>query len=329
MLMKGFKIESLRFNNAKNTTIYICLLFLVLCFCGCETPVSVKLPGKENKKVIEGWIENDQPAVVIVSNLLPYFSTIDMETILASVDTNATVRITDDMGNTEQLGRGFSFDHFFGVLGYAYVGKNIKGIPGHTYTLYVESEGKTYTSQTTIPQNPVLVDSLSMQLLFSNDTTASLRIYFHDDPTTYDCYRFFLMIKDLDLIYSPIHNGTFDDLLFGGSAGSYEMLRRAMSNLPISGRTQEERDNYYRAMFRKGDIIYVKSTQVDKKTYLFWFPLQTALSTGSNPFFPPVTYPTNIEGENVAGVWSGYHARYDTIEFHNKDSIVMKYAKGN
>ena len=313
--MKWFKIENLRLNNAKNAKVYICLLFLVLCFCGCETPVSVKLPGKENKKVIEGWIENDQSAVVIVSNSLSYFSKIDSAAIFASIDKNATVKITDDMGNSEQLQLGFSLEHIFGVLGGAYVGKTIKGVPGHTYTLYVESEGKTYTSQTTIPQNSVMVDSLSMQMLFSNDTTASLRIYFHDDPATYNCYRFFLMIKNLDLIYSPIHNGTFDDLIFGGSAVSYEMLRRAMSNFSIPNMTQEERDNYYRAMFRKGDIIYVKSTQVDKKTYLFWFPLQTDLSTGSSPFFPPVTYPTNIEGENVTGVWSGYHARYDTIIF--------------
>ena len=311
----------------KKVRVYICLLFAIL-FIGCETPISVSLPGKENKKVIEGWIENDKPAIVIVSSTIPYFSTIDTSDIFASVDRNAIVRVTDDMGNSEQLQLGFSMEHFFGVLGGAYIGKNIKGIPGHTYTLYVETGGKIYTSQTTIPKETVMVDSLEMKTLFSNDTTATLRIFFHDDPTTYDCYRFFLKIKDLDLIYSQIHNGAFDDLMFNGSGGSYEMLRRPMSNLPISGRTQEERDSYYRASFLKGDIIHVKSVTTDKATYNYWFLLQTNLSTGSNPFFPPVNYPTNIEGENAAGIWSGYHARYDTIEFHSKDSIVKRYGSG-
>ena len=308
----------------KRSRIYIWLLIGII-FLGCETPISIEIPNKGKTKIIEGWIENDQPAVVIVSSSIPYFSKIDTAAIFGSIDRNAIVKISDDMGNTEQLHLGFSLDHIFGVLGGAYVGSTIKGVPGHTYTLYVETGGNVYTSQTYIPTSLVQIDSFELRKFPGVDTAATLRMYFHDNPDTYDCYRFFLKIKDLDLIYSQIHNGAFDDLMFNGNAGSYEMLRRPMSNLPISGRTQEERDSYYRASFLKGDIIHVKSVTTDKATYNYWFLLQTNLSTGSNPFFPPVNYPTNIEGENAAGIWSGYYARYDTIEFHNKDSIVKRY----
>jgi len=298
----------------KSSKKYIWLLVGVI-FLGCETPISIEIPNKGKTKIIEGWIENDQPAVVIVSNSLPYFSKIDTAAIFASIDRTATVKITDDMGNSEQLQLGFSLDHIFGVLGGAYVGKNIKGIPGHTYTLYVESGGKTYTSQTYIPDTKVQIDSFELRKFPNVDTAAMLRMYFHDNPNTYDCYRFFLKIKDLDLIYSQIVTGTFDDLTFNGIYGSYELMRRPMSNLSFSGQTQEEWENYNRPTFRKGDIIYIKSTMTDVATQKFWFPLQTDIALGMNPMSTPEIYPTNIEGENVTGIWSGYNVRYDTVKF--------------
>jgi len=79
--------------------------------------------------------------------------------------------------------------------------------------------------------------------------------------------------------------------------------------------SQQQREDYYRSTFRPGDIIYIKSTLTDKATKEYWFPLQTDISMGMNPFLTPGTYPTNIEGENITGIWSGYNARYDTVEY--------------
>ena len=298
----------------KRSRIYIWLLTGII-FLGCETPISIEIPHKGKTKIIEGWIENDQPAVVVVSSSIPYFSKIDTAAIFGSVDRNAIVKISDDMGNTEQLQLGFSLDHIFGVLGGAYVGSTIKGIPGHTYTLYVESGGNVYTSQTYIPTSTVQIDSFELRKFPGVDTAATLRMYFHDNPDTYDCYRFFLKIKDLDLIYSQIVTGAFDDLTFNGIHGSYELMRRPMSNLSFAGQTQEEWDNYNRPTFRKGDVIYIKSTMTDVATQQFWFPLQTDIALGMNPMSTPEIYPTNIEGENVTGIWSGYNVRYDTVKF--------------
>lgn len=292
--------------------ITVCLLSV--CLWGCETPISLTIPNKESTKVIEGWIENDQSPVVVISRSLSYYSSINLSSILSSIDTTAIVKVSDDMGNTETLKLGFSLDHLFGVMGKAYIGNSIKGIPGHTYTLYIESGGKIYTAQTTIPLNTVQIDSFRLFQQFT-DTTATLRVFFTDKADTYDCYRFFLMIKDLDLYYAQIFSGTFDDLTFNGLSASYEMMRSPQSNLPISGSTKEERENYYRVTFRKGDVIYVKSSLTDKATQDYWFPLQTDISMGMNPFLTPGTYLTNIEGENVSGVWSAYHVRYDTIRY--------------
>jgi hypothetical protein len=292
--------------------ITVCLLWV--CLQGCETPISLTIPNKESTKIIEGWIENNKPPVVVISRSLSYYSTISLSSILSVIDTTSIVKVSDDMGNTEELKLGFNSDHPFGVLGRAYVGQTIKGIPGHTYTLYIESGANIYTAQTTIPLNTVQIDSFRLFRQFT-DTTATLRVFFTDNANSYDCYRFFLMIKDLDLYYTQIFSGTFDDLTFNGLSGSYELMRSPPSNLPLSGQTREERENYYRATFRKGDVIYIKSTMTDKATQDYWFPLQTDISMGMNPFLTPGTYPTNIQGENVSGVWSAYHVRYDTIRY--------------
>jgi hypothetical protein len=292
---------------------------LPLFFSGCETPISITIPNKESTKIIEGWIENNKTATVIVSNSLSYYTTVDTGAIFASIDKKAIVKVSDDMGNTEQLQLGFTMEHFFSVLGLlrgdlqtAYLGRTIRGIPGHTYTLQVESEGKVYSSKTTIPLNTVLVDSFSLLQRFS-DTTFFLRIYFTDRAESYDCYRFFLKIDSLDLFYSQIYTGTFDDLTFNGLSGSYEMLRSPASNISMPGMSEREREDYYRSSFRKGDVIHIRSTLTDRGTQEYWFPLQLDISMGMSPFITPGTYPTNIVGENVSGVWSGYHARYDTV----------------
>ena len=326
---------------------------ILLVFWGCETPISLKIPGKENTKVIEGWIENDMPATVVVSQSLSYFSSVGLETILSSIDTNAIVRISDDMGNTEQLERPLyadlllyypnperilehSFAYFLapgiitmdtmallkmgGQTTYAYLGKTIKGVPGHTYSLYVESAGKVYTAQTKIPLNTVQVDSFAFYKR-GNDTTASLRIFLTDNAE-YNCYRFFLKIENLDWHYEQIYMGAFDNLTFSGKSASYEMLRRPQANVGITGMSSGAREDYYRAMFRRGDVIHIRSTLTDKAAIDYWFPLQTDIATGGNPFMTPGTYISNISGENVTGIWSGYHARYDTVKF---DALTVVY----
>jgi len=79
--------------------------------------------------------------------------------------------------------------------------------------------------------------------------------------------------------------------------------------------TQEEYENYYRISFRPGDVIFIKSTTIDQKTQKYWSSLQSELSSGQNPYITPGNHPTNIIGENVTGIWSGYNVRYDTLIF--------------
>jgi len=317
---KLFRIEAMN---------YLVVLFALLLFTACETPISMKLPEKAGTTVIEGWIENGKTATVAISHSLSYYSNIDLNTVFNAVDTAAIVIVTDDMGNSETLQLGMSWEHIFGILGRVYVGKTLKGIPGHTYNLYVKaSNGNEYTAQTYIPENTVNIDSMKFQINNpATDTLLPIQLYISDDPNTYDCYRFFMNVRNLKIqwslflsgfqyYYSPASGGCFDDLTFNGQNIGIELLRTPASNLSFSDMSREERREYYRAFFKPGDTVSICSALTDISTYKYWFALQLDIESGGmNPMVVPGHYKTNLEGKDVTGIWSGYHARYDTIIF--------------
>ena len=301
-----------------------CFAAGLLLVTACETPISLEIPGNTPTTVIEGWIVNGRTARVIVSRSLSYYSDMNMDSLSSAVDDQAIVIVSDDMGNSEQLVSGYhvsdlgEWGSFLGLTGKGFYGRKIRGEPGHTYYLHVETGGKTYSAQTTIALNTVQVDTLMAVFRDENDpndTLGSLRVYWTDDGATYDNYRFFVKIRDLDPFYHSVFTGCFDDLLFNGQTIAFEMLREPWSNLPLTGMSQQQRDDYYRRFYKKGETVYVRSTLTDKATQEYWFELQTALSLGMTPFLEPSSYKSNITGERVTGIWSGYHARYDTITF--------------
>ena len=289
---------------------------LAIYLTGCETPISLTIPNHNNPLVIEGWIETDKPATIVISRAMSYYSEITLTTILHSIDTTAIVSVSDDEGHTEVLNLGFSFDHLYGLLGKAYVGSSIKGKAGHTYSLTVKTKNKIYTATTYIPSTPVLLDTLYFNKENATDTSATIRILFKDNADEFNCYRFFTQIKNLDMSFSQVSIGVFDDLTFNGLTLNFELVRQPTSNILSSNMTQEEYDNYYRMTFRTGDIVYIKSTTTDVDTKKYWTSLQSEISGGQNPFITPGNHPTNIKGEDVTGIWSGYNVRLDTLKFN-------------
>ncbi|NLJ82759.1 MAG: DUF4249 domain-containing protein [Bacteroidales bacterium] len=291
------------------------VVFFALVLSGCETPISLTVPNHKNPLVIEAWIETDQVATVVISRSMSYYSEIDMATILRSIDTTALVEVSDDEGNTEVLSLGFSSEHLYGLLGKVYVGSTLKGKAGHSYHLTVRTKDQIYTASTYIPSTPVLIDSLYFNKVTESDTSSTIRILFSDNADEFNCYRFFTKIKDLDMAFSQVPIGVFDDLTFNGLALNFELVRQPLSNVFTANLSPEEYENYYRRTFFEGDVVYVKSTTIDVETKNYWTSLQSDISGGQNPFTTPGTHPTNIKGENVTGIWSGYNVRYDTLVF--------------
>ncbi|MBP5396343.1 MAG: DUF4249 family protein, partial [Bacteroidales bacterium] len=270
------------------------------------------LPEHHRVTVIEGWIENNRPALVAISISRPYYSSTSQDSILQSIQTNAKVIVTDsNTGVSETLSLGKSYDHIYGLLGKAYLGKTLKGVPGHTYLLHVENNGRHYHASTTVPLHTVKLDSL----YFTRKGRSFLRIHFTDPAGEFNCYRFFTKVQGKEPTFSQVYIGTFDDLTFDGKQLNFELIRMPYSNL-LSIQYKNLEDVKNATTFKKGDVVCVKSTMTDVDTKNFWFALQVDLAMTNNMFVSPGVYKSNIhesEGEKVSGIWSGYNARYDTI----------------
>lgn len=285
---------------------------LCLLLVSCETPIDIELPDHERSTVIEGWIENGKHPIVAISLSRPYYSTTSMDSILKSIQTQAKVIVTDsNTGEWEELSLGQTNDHIYGLIGRVYVGKNLKGIPGHTYLLRIENKGKTYKASTTIPLGKVQIDSL----YFSSKGNSFVRILFTDPKDEFNCYRFMTKVKGNDPTFTQVYIGTFDDLTFNGQQLNFELTRMPYSNL-LAIEYKNLEDIKKQVMFHRGDVVYVKSAMTDEATKKFWFALQIDLSLTNNLIVSPGVYQSNIHevnGGSVSGIWSGYHARYDTL----------------
>ncbi|MBV6646506.1 MAG: DUF4249 domain-containing protein [Cyclobacteriaceae bacterium] len=131
---------------------YICFC-LIIASGGCVDQISQDFPEANAQLVVEGSITT-APG--------PYYISIQSSESLEGLQKNrgigsgASVMISDNQGNTEQLSE-------IGLGFYATSVGGIQGVVGRSYTLTIELNGKTYQSiPETIPE-PAGMDSLQSQ----------------------------------------------------------------------------------------------------------------------------------------------------------------------
>ena len=152
--------------------LYPLLLVFVMLFASCQKEIEVDIPDYEQKIVIEGSIEAGDSAMVMVSRSISYFANIDLQTLLHDVlISDAIVTLKSSTGEVEQL--DFMYYPESPVY-FAYVG-HMKGVPGRTYTLTVQYEGKEYVAHTSMCE-PVRLDSAWLHFFDENDTSPTSRI---------------------------------------------------------------------------------------------------------------------------------------------------------
>lgn len=298
-------------------------LFLMFSlFISCQTEIDIDLPEYTTKMVVEGSIENDAYPMVMLTKSIPYFSTIDIETLINEVFiTDAKVTVTSSDGESEELRMTLTEES---PLYVAYVGKTLKGKENTHYTLKIEWDGKEYTATTSIPQTFEL-DSiwLNKYSTSDNDSVATVRMILNDNPAERNYYQFLSKtqndkIKDRTWVYTL--PAVFDDATFNGLTFNYEVMRASPSSLQPGFLTEEEWQRYYSPFYHKGDIILVKHLQMDYNSYKLWSLIANDLSFGSaaGVFMSIPPRETNIScntGELVLGAWYGYASVVDTIYF--------------
>ncbi|MDR1758358.1 MAG: DUF4249 domain-containing protein [Bacteroidales bacterium] len=297
--------------------IVLYLLMTGVCFTACEKKIDMTLPSYQDKLVVEGSIENGEVPMVLLTKSIPYFSTIDFQTLANEILINdAKVKVVAGDGEEEVLQMS---PHADSPLFVAYTGKTLKGKCNMTYRLEIEWNSKKYTATTFIP-NTFTLDSLWLNPVGNPaDSNATVRVLMNDNANEQNYYRFFVKVKG-KLLHDRLWVYTlplvFDDIPFNGLTFNYEIMRGIPSTLYASALSDEEKKEYYRASFKPGDTIDIKYSQIDYTTFRFWSTAMSELTFGQNIFMSPAPIEGNVQseqGEQVLGAWCGYAATRKTI----------------
>ena len=303
--------------------LYHIIILLTLVCLGCQTEIEVELPDYTSKLVIEGTIENDKPAMVVLSRSIPFFSEIDIQYILQNVLVrDAEVWVTADDGETEQL----SFQ-LYGESPYymAFVSPTLRGREHMGYTLTVICNDTTYTAHTTIPStfdlDSIWIDSTYITGEFNNHR-GNVRCLLTDNPAEDNYYSFSVKVRNhlfTDRLWVYSLPMAFDDQTFNGQTFNFEVLRAGVSSFLMPEMDEETRKAYFSFNYMRGDTIYVRHSLIDHETYRFMISGGSDAIFGSNPFTNPAPVSSNLRGGNVLGNWSGFASKVDTIIWENED----------
>ena len=121
--------------------------FLVLFLTSCTEIIDISTNAADPQLVVEASIALNEPATVILTKSIDLDQPNNFEKV-----SDASVRITDNAGKTELL---------YEVANGVYTSQMLRGEIGKTYSLLIESNNKTITSQCKIPP-AVPIDSFTV-----------------------------------------------------------------------------------------------------------------------------------------------------------------------
>lgn len=312
------------------------IIILALCFsiASCSKEVFLDIPPFQEKIVVDGRVETGLPPIVILTKTQDLYGSTDFGAISGAFVNNAIITVSDGTSSvvlTEICAN--SIDPAFlpviseilgidaqalGALNFcAYVGLDENQIPvllgevGKTYTLNIELDDQTFTSQTSLNPIPV-VDSLYFKIEPSFTEHGYGWCVLNDNPSTYNGY-FFQMRRihqnsqgePADAFFQTSTSSAFDDTFFNGLTFKFNF-----SN--IGSRRDDETPDEFRGYFRTNDTVVIKFSSLDYNTFKFHELKFIQMSSGASPFASPTYIPTNIEGGAI-GCWAGFSPRYDTL----------------
>ena len=286
---------------------------IVTLFSGCEEDINLELTGGAQKIVIEGSIENEETAKVIITRNSPLSQNIDFSSILVS---NASVYVSNGIiVDTLHLDTLLTTS-----VPFVYVGSKIKGVPGQTYSLTVIVDNKQYAATTLIPQ-PIALDSVWWKAYPPETELGTATAKLSEPPGYGNAYKWFakrpVKIK-LDTTGLPIilnrryvapRGSTFDDKFIDGKKFEFSYLR---GYDPTETIIAENEDPKERNLYKNTDTIYIKFCTIDDRSARFYTTFESSSASNGNPFASPSSVMGNISG-GALGVWAGFGCTYDTI----------------
>ncbi len=277
---------------------YLHYFLWILIIQGCE--YGFEPPPYQKKIVVDGWIEPNQPARVILTFSAPFFEEIDSVAIRQLMLTTAKVTVNCD--SVSEILMLTHDENFFPP--YIYVSNLIRGKEGKIYELKVEYAGHKLTATTKIP-GVTSLDSIWFEPLQHNDTLLTLWIAFNDKPSEKNYYRISARRNGIDNHYVPAYIPNLSDQLFNGQ---YTLL-------PVYKGNENPLFHEDMIYFNVNDTVRLKFSTVDSLTFRFWQSVQEEMTKNNNPFASTlVTIKSNIKGG--LGIWAGYGTKIYQISYH-------------
>lgn len=264
---------------------FFCMLFL-----SCSQDDFSSSSDSDSKIVVEGWIESNDYAQVILSTSIPITAVVDSTTILNNVIRSAKVTVSDGE-KVEVLRLKRDSDR---IPPFIYYGSEILGTSGKEYTLKIEYLNRVIQAKTIIPAVVPLKKATYIKEN-TQDTTGYVFIEFDDPVLEKNYYQVTTRIDKEEPIFVPAFYGNLNDDNFSSSAIAMQVNRGVL----IFPKTK------FKPYFTDGDLIYVKLKTLNKETYDFWNSWQNEIVNGRNPIYPSnISLKSNIEGG--LGLWTGY-----------------------
>jgi hypothetical protein len=231
------------------------ILAAVLTFASCKKVIDIDLNSSNPKFVIEGNLSNDTfQNEIKISKTINFSDPNNFPAV-----TNATVIITDNLGNTETLSQSIPGTYKISTL---------VGTPGRTYTMNVNVDGQIFTSTSIMPYITPLDSIEILTFSFGSNDSKNLVPIYKDSAGVKNYYRFVPYKNGLRTEDLFISNDQFDDGL--------------VANQPLFGETE----------YKIGDTVKMDLQCIDKDMYLYYFSLQQNTSGGATPANPE----SNIKG---------------------------------
>ena len=291
-----------------STALTFTLLVMLGLLSGCEKAINFQLNDTKEKVVVEAVIEEGQNPKVVLTRSLGYFSNISPDLLANVFVRNAVITISD--GNEIRTLIEYPDTLYADLVLYSYSIDTLhepafRGQQGRKYFLNIQSEGKEYSAETTIPVMTKTMDSIWWKPAPNNPDSSLVIVMgrFTDPPGLGNYIRYFTDVNGWGFL--PGLNSVFDDQIVDGTVYDYQIDKGVDRNEEIKF------ENY--GYFNKGDAVTVKFCNIDKATFDFWRTLEYSYSSIGNPFSSPTRVQGNISG-GALGYFGGYAVQFMSLD---------------
>jgi Domain of unknown function (DUF4249) len=283
------------------------LLILVVSFVSCEKDINVNLKSNEPVLVVDAQIENGNAPVVVLTKSLDYFSQITPSLLASSFVRNADVYVSN--GTLTHKLKEYALPINPTYTAYFYSNDILNpstafvGQLNTNYTLRIVTDGKEYTSKTSILNHAFKLDSIWTKVAPQNTDTLKRILYLKaTDPLGLGNSGRYFTKKNSEPFY-PGENSVFDDQIVDGTT---------ITSIVPQGIDRNDRKTGDSTLFAKGDTITLKYCNIDRASYTFWNTWEFSFQSIGNPFAQPNKVLGNISN-GALGAFCGYAVQLKTI----------------